>query len=199
DSLPPEIVLKVMQILHDEIKLREETRELENAKPALDSDDFEDRAADLADVQRELRDQTYGAVQSIQSLPFGARRFEKPIKLLTVVSQIMGEARNILAKPDTGEEAVAAQTEAIELLLQTRRNDPNGGGGGGGSSPGGGGAASGGARSALAGLGPGADQDSKVEDRDVDQSTGRDGRKFPEEFRSGLDAYFNELERGTGS
>lgn len=199
DSLPPEIVLKVMQVLHDEIKLREETRELENAKPALDSDDYKDRATELAEVQRELRDQTYGAVQSIESLPFGPRRFEEPIKLLTAVSQIMGEARNIIAKPDTGEEAVAAQTEAIELLLQTRRNNPNGGGGGGGDSSGGGGSGTAGKRSALAGLGPGADQGSNADDRDVDQSTGRDGRKFPEEFRSGLDAYFNELERGAGS
>jgi hypothetical protein len=34
DSLPPEIVLKVMQALRDEMKLRDETRELENARPA---------------------------------------------------------------------------------------------------------------------------------------------------------------------
>lgn len=31
-------------------------------------------------------------------------------------------------------------------------------------------------------------------DRDVEQSTGKAGRELPEEFRRGLDTYFNELE-----
>ncbi len=199
DSLPPEVVLKVMQILHDEIELREETRELERAKAALPSDDYAKRANDLADTQRELRDRTYGVVKAIESLPFGARRFGKPIQLLTAVTEVMSDARNILAEPNTGPDAIAAETEAIELLLQTRRSNPNGGGGGGGGSPGGGGSGAAGGRSALSGLGPGADSGASLEDREVDQSTGRDGRNFPEEFRNGLDAYFNELERGGGS
>src|SRR6202522_4402983 len=40
DSLPPEIVLKVMQALRDEMKLRDETRETENAKAAVEEEKF---------------------------------------------------------------------------------------------------------------------------------------------------------------
>ena len=52
---------------------------------------------------------------------------------------------------------------------------------------------------ALADLGPGSDANSVVSARPVGQATGRAGREFPEEFKSGLDAYFNNLEgtRGT--
>ena len=50
----------------------------------------------------------------------------------------MDEATEILARPETGSPAIAAETEAIELLLQSKRINPKGGGGG-GSNPGGGG------------------------------------------------------------
>ena len=49
----------------------------------------------------------------------------------------MDEATEILADPRPAP-AIAAETEAIELLLQSKRINPTGGGGG-GSSPGGGG------------------------------------------------------------
>ena len=39
--------------------------------------------------------------------------------------------REILARPETGGPAIAAETEAIELLLKSNRINPNGGGGGG--------------------------------------------------------------------
>ena len=41
----------------------------------------------------------------------------------------MTEASTILARADTGSPAIAAETEAIELLLQSRRFNPNGDGG----------------------------------------------------------------------
>ena len=50
----------------------------------------------------------------------------------------MSDATEILARPETGGPAIAAETEAIELLLQSQRINPKGGGGG-GSTPGGGG------------------------------------------------------------
>jgi hypothetical protein len=34
-----------------------------------------------------------------------------------------------------------------------------------------------------------------VKARPIGQATGRAGREFPEEFKSGLDAYFNNLEK----
>ena len=100
--------------------------------------------------------------------------------------------------PNTGPRAIAAETEAIELLLQARRMKP-GQGGGGGSNPGGGGGAATASSAALAGLGPGSDENAQVAARLTGQATGRAGKEFPEEFRSGLDAYFNALEKDGGA
>jgi hypothetical protein len=36
------------------------------------------------------------------------------------------------------------------------------------------------------------------EERDVGQATGQSGAGLPEEFRAGLDEYFNRLERESG-
>jgi len=107
----------------------------------------------------------------------------------------MREARAVLARPDTGPEAIAAETEAIELLLQSKRQSKNNGGGGGGSNPDGGGSAQGGGAS-LTDIqsGPAGEGESAPLSRKVDQSTGKAGRELPEEFRRGLDTYFNELE-----
>ena len=99
----------------------------------------------------------------------------------------------MLARPETGPEAIAAETEAIELLLQARRINPKGGGGGGGGSPGGGGGGEA-DQSALALIGAGSERDAKTEVRSVGQATGGSGSGFPAEFRSGLDAYFGALE-----
>ena len=87
----------------------------------------------------------------------------------------------------------AAETEAIELLLQCKRINPKRGGGG-ASSPGGGGTGTT-QDSALALLGSGLNQNEKREAREVAQATGETGRVLPEEFRAGLDEYFNRLEQ----
>jgi hypothetical protein len=109
---------------------------------------------------------------------------------------VMQEATAILAQPETGVTAMGAETEAIELLLQSKRINPKGGGGG-GSTPGGGG---GGKTldSALALFGGGVNDKEVREDRGVSQATGETGAALPEEFRAGLDEYFNRLERGSG-
>ncbi|OYW30605.1 MAG: hypothetical protein B7Z47_03430, partial [Chthoniobacter sp. 12-60-6] len=90
--------------------------------------------------------------------------------------------------------AIAAETEAIELLLQAKRQGK--GGGGGGSNPGGGSGGSAAGDAALADLGPGTDAETNVNARPVGQATGKAGRELPEEFKTGLDAYFNKLEAG---
>jgi hypothetical protein len=105
----------------------------------------------------------------------------------------MADARDLLKTHHTDNPTVAAETEAIELLLQAKRQKPNSGGGG-GASPGGGGTAAAAASAALSELGPGGDANSQPVVRPVKQSTGRAGREFPEEFRTGLDSYFNALE-----
>lgn len=186
-----------MKILHEEIQLREETRELAKAKEAIDGEEFDTRAFQLAKTQMGLRDRSFAVAQEIAGLPLGMQNFKREIGILSKVAQVMGEAKTILAKPDVGPDAVAAETEAIELLLESRRNPPGGGGGGGGGGDSGGGGSGTTGRSALADLGPGSEPGAFLEDRDVDQATGRGGRELPEEFRNGLDAYFNALERGS--
>jgi hypothetical protein len=199
DSLPPEIVLKVMQALHDEMALRDETRELEKAKPAIDEIDFFGKAALLSNSQRKTADLVQSALDDIRNLPNGEQNFGKEAQLLAAVNSVMHEARAILAQPNTGDPAIAAETEAIELLLQARRQNPNGGGGGGGGDPGGGGSAASASSAALADLGPGSDAKADPGYRPVGQATGRTGREFPEEFRNGLDAYFGALEKAGGA
>jgi hypothetical protein len=97
-----------------------------------------------------------------------------------------------LTQGETGPQAIAAETEAIELLLATRRMKP-GGGGGSGSTPGGGGGGDT-KTSALAMLGRGVNEKEVREERDVGQASGQSGPVLPEEFRAGLDEFFNRLE-----
>ncbi|MGB8356839.1 MAG: hypothetical protein WCD79_23280, partial [Chthoniobacteraceae bacterium] len=193
DSLPPEIVLKVMQSLRDEMKLRDETRESENAKAAVAQEKYEADAKMLGEKQGGIGQHTGSAVSDILALPDGAEKFAKEVKLLNAVVQVMDEAKGILQTPETGPTAIAAETEAIELLLQAKRQSPNGGGGG-GSNPGGGGRAATASTAALTDLGPGSDAESLVSARPVGQATGRAGKEFPDEFKPGLDAYFSLLE-----
>lgn len=193
--MPPEIVLKVMQALRDEMKLRDETRELDSARKALEKDEYGSRAGKLAGEQERIGKHVLTAIEDIENIQNGPQKFGKELKLLNAVVEVMDETWNILGTPETGNKAIAAETEAIELLLQTKRNNPNGGGGG-GSDPGGGGGAASASSAALADLGPGGAEDTEVQSRPVGQSTGRAGKEFPEEFKSGLDAYFNNLEGG---
>ncbi len=191
DSLPPEIVLKVVQALHDEMQLRDETRELENTKPALKGEKYTARAGALSTKQGDIIEHIESAISDIQAIPLGKQKFAKELSLLATVSSVMIEAQAILESPDTGDPAIAAETEAIELLLQAKRG---GGGGGGGGSPGGGGTAETASLAALADIGPGSDTLSPMPLRSVDGGTGRAGSEFPAEFSRGLDAYFNNLE-----
>lgn len=193
DSLPPDLVLRVMKALRGEMELREETRELEFARSGLAPAEYRSRTAPLEEKQADLRGRIDGVVTDIAGLPDGARQFGQEIQLLMLVSDVMREARAVLARPDTGPEAIAAETEAIELLLQANRNKSSKGGGG-GSKPGGS-SHSGGAGSALSdiGIGPAGEEAHAQPSREVGQSTGKAGRELPEEFRRGLDAYFNRL------
>ena len=186
-------MLEVLQILEAEVNLREETRVAEQARPALPSEDYGGRAGKLAVVQTEVQDRTVKVTDRIRELKDGEQEFGREIALLGKVAEVMGEAAGILAQPETGSPALAAETEAIELLLQSRRFNP-GGGGGGGSSPGGGGGGTT-TDSALALLGTGANDKESREERDVAQATGERSKALPEEYRAGLDEYFSRLER----
>ena len=133
---------------------------------------------------------------AIRELPDGESEFGYEIGLLGKVSSVMERRPTILAQPETGSPAIGAETEAIELLLQSKRINPKGGGGG-GSTPGGGGHGKT-LDSALALFGGGVNEKEVREDRGVSQATGELGPSLPEEFRAGLDEYFNRLERNSG-
>lgn len=213
-SLPPEVVLEAMRILEAEANLREETRVAQQVRATLDAAAFRARAGELASAQEALADRVAALARRLAEVPTGPMRFadeierlrrdmrpgegqESPyareIALFRQVEGVMDEATDILASPDTGRRAIAAETEAIELLLRSR-SCGGGGGGSGGSSPGKGG--NGTTRDpALARLGRGINAQARPGAGEEDQAVGNGGRVLPEEFRDGLDAYFNALER----
>jgi hypothetical protein len=194
-SLPPSIILEVLLILEGEINLREETRVGEQARGALSADDYGRQALELSKSQDGLKVRVDKVIERIGQLPDAESEFAYEIDLLGKVAGVMNEATGILGRPETGSEAIAAETEAIELLLRSRRINP--GGGGGGANPGGGGTGKT-VDSAMALLGSGVNQKEVREDRGVSQVTGESGPVLPEEFRAGLDEYFNRLERNAG-
>ncbi|MDB4439494.1 hypothetical protein N9153_01075 [Planctomicrobium sp.] len=192
-SLPPSIVLEVMRIIEAEMDLREETRSLEQSKVAVQPDQYDERAKLQSTTQADIEERTNNVVKDILALPDGAKNFGKEIQIVGGAALAMKDAKNILNQPDTGPEAIAAETEAIELLLASKRANPKGGGGGGGSSPGGGGEGDT-QRVALATIGNTSDEKAKVQDRNVEQANGATSESLPEEFRDGLDSFFNALE-----
>ena len=194
--MPPSIVLEVLQILEGEVNLREETRVAEQAKPAVKAEEHAKQAEQLAEVQHKLGERTEVVVDRIRALENGEEEFGKEIALLRQVASVMLEAKTILAKADTGKPAIAAETEAIELLLKSKRINPKGGGGGGADPGGGGGGTTN--DSALTLIGTGVNEKENREDHGVSQATGDSGPKLPEEFRTGLDEYFNRLEKARG-
>lgn len=186
-------MLEVLQILEAEINLREDTRVAEQAKAAVEAVEYGRQATQLSDTQEELRVRIEKVTQRIRELPDGETHFAKEIDLLGAVQHVMIDAVEILVRPETGAVAIAAETEIIELLLQSKRINPSGGGGGGANPGGGGGGDT--TDAALALLGKGVNEKEVREDRGVTQAVGQSGPSLPEEFRAGLDEYFNQLER----
>lgn len=195
-SLPPELVLEIMKVLQEEMQLRDETREMEETRPAFAPDVYASKVRPLEYTQTDLRERIDSVLDRIIELPEAAD-FEREVSLLTLVSDTMRQAHAVLTRPDTGPEAIAFQTEVIELLLQSKRQQSGGGGGGGNNTQNPSGGNNGGGKgSALSDIGPqgNPNEPAPALDRSVEQSTGKAGRELPEEFRRGLDTYFNQLE-----
>ncbi len=183
-----------MKILHQEMELREETRGLQQARPALAAEPVTNQSEVLAETQQDLAARVNQVNLDIRELPDAENAFRRELILLTQVRQVMLEAHELLRQEITGPETIAAETEAIELLLQSRRINPKGGGGGGGSSPGGGGTGDT-DEAALALIGLGNERNASVIARTVRQSTGTSGSALPAEFRQGLESFFEALEQ----
>ena len=190
-SLPPEVILEVMRILEGEMDLREQTRATQ--KTVDDTDRWKQSARELSAAQQSLYERVADVITDIEALPNGGEKFGREIGLLEAVGHAMGDAWTHLQTPRTDGPTIAAETEAIELLLQTRRANPRSGGGGGGSSPGGGGSGST-DRAALEHFGPDGDAAAVIQERKVQQTTGNTGDDIPAEYRDGIDAFFNAID-----
>ena len=185
-NLPPAIILEVLRIINREIQLREETREIEQAKKALTAKEYIKRSKSLNKTQKKLTSDSREVAAKIRALPnAGERLIQAQLQKVTRAATVMEEVQEILSRPDTGPKAIAAITEVIEILLETGRIPnapmvmkvpPT-------SSP------------ALRLLGLGDDGNKAfIEERAPRQAIGKAGRILPEEFRQGLDAYFDALE-----
>ncbi len=192
-SLPPSIILEVMKILESEINLRERTRVAEQAKTVSENEKYLDMVDELATTQKELQERIVAVCKKIEDLPDAQNEFGKEIALMNEVDRAMVDSAEILDRPDTSKIAIAVETEVIELLLKSKRINPKSGGGGGADPGGGGGGDT--QDAAIALLGPGINEKEAREDHGVQQSTGTSGSTFPEEYRQGLDEYFQRLER----
>ena len=182
-SLPPSIVLEVMKILEAEIALREETRALQQAKPQLDLANYQQMAQALMKTQQEVEDRAKTVIDAIHGLD-SSSEFEDEITQISSSMNAMNDAAKILGEPDTGAGAIAAESEAIEWLLQAKRSsgpltregeDMT--------------------ISALALLGEADEQKAQERLRAVQQATGKSEKEVAEEFRYGLDKYFESLEK----
>lgn len=198
-NLPPELIVRVLRVINREIQLREETREVEQARKVLKADKYYERSESLSDTQYDLAEETREIANEIRLLPEANTTFiQEELAKVAKAAVVMDEAESILARPETGNEAIAAISEAIEILLAVKR-EPNAPGGGGGNTPG---SSSSGSTKGLASIlsalrqkGMGDDSGTAfIEKRSPKQATGKTGRVLPEEFRQGLDAYFNVLE-----
>ena len=185
-NLPPAIILEVLRIINREIQLREETREVEQAKKALTVEEYNERSKSLNQTQQRLTSDSREVAAKIRALPNAEERLiQAQLQKVTRAAVVMDEVQEILSQPDTGPKAIAAITEVIEILLETARipNAPMVVKAPPTSSP------------ALRLLGLGDDGGRAfIEKRAPRQATGKAGRILPEEFRQGLDAYFDALE-----
>lgn len=194
ESLPPAIILEVLRITEAEMSLRDVTREAGQAEQAVGEEAHRARTLALADEQGDLADRLDDLMNRMRKLPDGSRTFGSEIRMMATARRAMVEAEDLLVDEDAGRETVAAQTEAIELLLQSRKAGGSGGGGK-GSSPGGG---SGGteASAALALTGRSIGEGEQVEARGMKRAARGEPSRIPVEFVEPLERYFEALESG---
>jgi hypothetical protein len=193
-DVPADVVLEVARILEAEVNLREETRIGEQTRKDLPAPAFAGLGRKLGAVQDQLAKRTVRLLRRLLEEEDAHRNFPHEIILLEQVEKVMGEASSLLSTPDTGPKAIAAETMVIEMLLKWKsavvpsrdgsdsRPDPDGG--------------ESGTTNALAELlaGQGNGTNGVSEHVEKGHTIGQSGRVLPDEFRSGLDAYFNRFE-----
>src|SRR5262249_31611280 len=82
DSLPPEIVVKVMQALADEMTLRAHPRDAEPARPGPEAGKSASNAKAPGASPGQIRSHTASRADDILAMPDGEEKFGKELKLL---------------------------------------------------------------------------------------------------------------------
>lgn len=196
NHLPPAVLVEIMRIIHGEIDLRDQTRAVAQIGEATDRSEYEERTTGLAVGQMSLQERALDVISDIEALPSGGERFDRELgKLRSAVTE-MEKASELLVDLKAGAATLAAESQAIEALLASRRQSDKVGKGS-GSDGGGAGSLAGGRtnRSPLELIGPDEDAGAYDDPRDVGAATGTAGAPLPEQYREGLDAFQNGLHR----
>ena len=172
--------------------LRDLTRETEQARLGMKRVAFEDLVDELLDEQIDLTERTAQVIEDILALPDAEADFGRELGLLNNAKTAMDDVETHMMMPTAGPVTIAAETEAIEYLLDSRRGS-KGGGGGGGSTPGGGLKKGQTDASALALVGRSEDPNGVVSDREVGSGVGASEAQQSAELRASLDRYFEKL------
>ncbi|MDW8343945.1 MAG: hypothetical protein RMM51_05575 [Verrucomicrobiae bacterium] len=190
------LLLKLTRARLVEEGLRDNTRFLDEMKD--NRKQYEESAARLAKIQGALADD----VEKLLDPTY-------PPELLALLGRVveaMRDAEELLARPETGIETIAAQTEVIELLTASSRQASGGQSSSGSLAMlmqmlmGGGGGAMGGGNPGTSGFdGTAGSVDGRVggatgDPRTVERATGRDVSRYPAEFREVLERYFEAVE-----
>lgn len=192
-SVPPAIVLEVLRILESQVTLREQTRVAEQGREAMERDAYIAEAIRLSEAEDLLRDRVDIVIDQLESEPQGVVGFAAEIEVLGLASAAMVDAAKTLVSPETGKVAIAAQTEAIELLLRSNKSKADGEGGSGGGAVG----SSGGdtSESALRLVGRGLNERAIRRAAETKPTTRRIEQEIPLRWRSGLRRYYDRLEQ----
>ncbi|MEM7385638.1 MAG: hypothetical protein AAF514_11900 [Verrucomicrobiota bacterium] len=113
-----EFMLRILRLVQDEMDIRNTTRVLEQGK---DRDSlYLEKARQLAKRQKEGVTETR---KLLEEFPFPGIA-----EVLLRTQMLMGEVADRLARPDTGGETIAAETEIIEMLAAASESSSAGGG-----------------------------------------------------------------------
>lgn len=194
-SLPPSIVLDVLKQIDDEMNLRDETRGFDRARAAMSATEQQERNDALTVLQMEIEERSLNTIDDIYALPNGGRSFDSEISKMKNAVTAMNEAMGMLYDQTTGEPTLAAESAAIEALLESRRQDPpkNDNPDPSDSEKDGSESLAGGS-SSMDRLGLGK-TNPKASPRDVGAGTAANNDRIPERYRDGIDSFTNALSR----
>ena len=193
-SLPPAILLEVLRQVEDEMNLRDETRGFNLSRKAMSSDEQQQRNDGLTVYQMAVQERSLDTIDNIRQLADGEQHFGRTLGKLRKAVQSMDEATGMLFDSTTDAPVLAAESAAIEALLESRRftppnsnSDPeedNSGLDGSESLAD--------AASPMSRLKPGG-LDPQIAPRDVGAGTSANFANVPERFRDGVDSFTNQL------